>query len=69
MDRAGQDRTLPLDNAHPAAPGGLARPQGRPLRQRLAPLLVGAAMAWIRVIAILILLAPLLLLAWVLASG
>jgi len=66
MDRARQDRALALDEADATARG--ERISGG-LGRRAAPLLVGAAVLWIRVAAVLILLAPLLLLLWVLARG
>lgn len=60
MDRARQDRALALGEAEATArepvPGTLGR--------RAAPLLVGAAVLWLRVAAVLILLAPVLFLLW-----
>ena len=66
MDRARQDRALAVDEADATA---LGEPISGRLGRRAAPLLAGAAVLWIRVAAVLILLAPLLLLLWVLARG
>lgn len=65
MDEATQDRRLALAEAEAAARARIAEP----LRRRAAPLLVGAAMLWLRVAAVLALSTPLLFLLWVLARG